>query len=184
MATSLSHAYKDTHIQLDHIIPLDFGSVQDLPESHVWTQANEDPLDFGSASEPHVWTQAGEDRDHRSTCQPARMEVVPPVIDLQAPDATGLVGEACRRWGVFQVTNHEVPRGLVEEVEGHARRLFCLPADRKVKALRSPSGATGYGVARISPFFPKSMWHEGFTIMGSAAEHAKQLWPDHYQEFW
>nr|ALR74631.1 gibberellin biosynthesis-related protein GA3ox1 [Salvia miltiorrhiza] len=158
MATSLSHAYKDTHIQLSHIIPLDFGSVRHLPDSHVWSAAHE---------------------------APARAEgAAPPVIDLQAPDAAGLVGEACRGWGVFQVTNHEVPGALVEEVEGHARRLFGLPAERKARALRTPSGATGYGVARISPFFPKLMWHEGFTIMGgSAVEHAKQLWPHHYHHF-
>ena len=33
------------------------------------------------------------------------------------------------------------------------------------------------GSARISSFFPKLMWSEGFSIMGSPVEHASQLWP-------
>lgn len=167
MATSLSQAYTDTLLQLKHIIPLDFDSVHELPESHVWTQRD----DFSSETR---------------ACQIRVNEpfVGIPVIDLRAPNVVELVGNACQRWGMFQVTNHEVPSSLVDDVEAHARRLFGLPADRKLKALRSPSGATGYGVARISPFFSKLMWHEGFTIMGSAVDHAQQLWPHHYEEFW
>ncbi|KAG6387949.1 hypothetical protein SASPL_153145 [Salvia splendens] len=167
MTTSLSNAYKDTNIHLNNIIPLDFGSILQLPESHVWT----DDGDSGN--------------DHR-TClarQPRAEPASPPVIDLRAPDAVGLVGDACRWWGVFQVTNHEVSQDLVEVVEAHARRLFELPTYQKLKALRAQNGVTGYGVARISPFFTKLMWHEGFTIMGSAMEHAKLLWPHHYEEF-
>lgn len=163
MATSLSQAYTDTHIPTQQIIPLDFESVRELPESHIWTPADED-------------------RSHNK--REELLEAAPPVIDLGAPDVVELVGNACRKWGMFQVTNHGVPLGLVDDVEAHARRLFELPADQKLKALRSPSGATGYGVARISPFFDKLMWHEGFTIMGSAVDHAKQLWPHQYEEFW
>jgi len=73
---------------------------------------------------------------------------------------------------------------VVEEVEEEAKRLFALPADRKLKALRSATGATGYGRARISPFFPKHMWHEGFTIMGSPCDDAKKIWPNDYAPFW
>lgn len=170
MATSLSQAYT-TIIHPKHIIPLDFESVLDLPESHVWAPSPDEDRTL-DLPESHLLTQADGDTSG------------PPVIDLQAPDVEGLVGDACRRWGVFQVTNHGVPSGLVEEVEEHARQLFALPADRKRKALRSPTGVTGYGVARISPFFSKLMWHEGFTIMGSAVDHAKELWPHEYEEFW
>ncbi|KAG6402628.1 hypothetical protein SASPL_134830 [Salvia splendens] len=167
MATSISNAYEDTNIHPNNTIPLDFGSVLQLPESHVWT--DDDDSGIG-----------------RRTClarQPGAVAASPPVIDLRAPDAMWLVGDACRRWGVFQVTNHGVPHDLVEDVEEHARRLFKLPNDQKLKALRAPNGVTGYGVPRFSPFFPKLMWHEGFTIAGSAMEHAKLLWPHHYEEF-
>ncbi|KAK4420041.1 Gibberellin 3-beta-dioxygenase 1 [Sesamum alatum] len=164
MATSLSQAYRDTHLQPKHIIPLDFDTVHELPESHAWIQTDE----FSRAA-----------YQIRVNQSPATV----PVIDLRSPDVVELMGNACRRWGMFQVTNHDVPSSLVDDVVEHAQRLFSLPAELKLKALRSPSGATGYGVARISPFFSKLMWHEGFTIMGSAAEHAQQLWPHHYEEF-
>ena len=168
MTTSISNAYQATNIHLNNIIPLDFVSVLQLPESHVWTDDDD----------------SGKDRRTCLVRQPRAVAASPPVIDLQAPDAVGLVGDACRTWGVFQVTNHGVPHDLLEGVEDHVRRLFELPNDQKLKALRAPNGVTGYGVPRFSPFFPKLMWHEGFTIAGSPMEHAKLLWPHHYEEFW
>uniref|UniRef100_A0A830B023 gibberellin 3beta-dioxygenase n=1 Tax=Phtheirospermum japonicum TaxID=374723 RepID=A0A830B023_9LAMI len=157
--TSLSDAYRNTHHQPEHIIPLDFESIRDLPESHAWTESKI-VHQISSVNEQSI-----------------------PIIDLTAPNVVELVGNACHKWGTFQVTNHQVPSDLVDDVEAHVRRLFGLPTEQKLKALRAPDGATGYGVARISPFFSKLMWHEGFTIMGSAVEHAKQLWPNQYEEF-
>ncbi|GFP80326.1 gibberellin 3-beta-dioxygenase 1, partial [Phtheirospermum japonicum] len=137
---------------------LDFESIRDLPESHAWT---DETCTHDLSSESKIVHQ----------------------INLTAPNVVELVGNACHKWGTFQVTNHQVPSDLVDDVEAHVRRLFGLPTEQKLKALRAPDGATGYGVARISPFFSKLMWHEGFTIMGSAVEHAKQLWPNQYEEF-
>ncbi|KAF5934753.1 hypothetical protein HYC85_025882 [Camellia sinensis] len=57
-------------------------------------------------------------------------------------------------------------------------------AKQKLRAMRSPDGLTGYGVARIAPFFPKLMWSEGFSAVGSPEEHARQLWPHDYTTFW
>ncbi|XP_075507684.1 gibberellin 3-beta-dioxygenase 1-like [Primulina tabacum] len=164
MATTLSEVYGDTPLQLKHIVPLDFDSIHDLPDSHVWTE----PVDLLSG---------------KRICQSQMDESNVPIVDLAAPNALELVGDACRKWGMFQVMNHGVPSSSVGDAESHVRRLFALPAEQKLKALRSPGGATGYGVARISPFFSKLMWHEGFTIMGSAVEHAKVLWPQDYEEF-
>ena len=86
--------------------------------------------------------------------------------------------------GCFSVDGSWHSDKLMEEVEDKTQRLFSLPVDQKLKVLRSPGAGTGYGRAMISPFFPKHMWHEGFTIMGSAADHAKHLWPHDYEEFW
>ncbi|CAK9179216.1 unnamed protein product [Ilex paraguariensis] len=158
--STLSEAYTDTPLHLQHIIPLDFESVQTVPDSHSWPQIN----------------------DSRSAVH-SDEELSIPVIDLMAPDIVELVGEACRTWGMFQVTGHGVPSSLLEDVEAEVRRLFELPAGQKVKALRSPNGATGYGAARITPFFSKNMWHEGFTIMGSSVDHARELWPHDYIRF-
>ncbi|XP_021277593.1 gibberellin 3-beta-dioxygenase 1-like [Herrania umbratica] len=154
--TTLSEVYREHAIPLRHIVPLDFHSVRTVPDSHVWPKSD----DFSSDDQLSI-----------------------PIIDLKDPLAVKLAGHACETWGAFQVINHGIPSNLVEEVESEARRLFSLPAQQKMKALREPAGATGYGLARISPFFPKYMWHEGFTIMGSPVDHARALWPNDNARF-
>ncbi|GFQ02982.1 gibberellin 3-beta-dioxygenase 1 [Phtheirospermum japonicum] len=62
-------------------------------------------------------------------------------------------------------------------------RAVFAPPHQKLQAARQPGDVSGYGLARISSFFPKLMWSEGFTIAGSPIEHARLLWPDDYQTF-
>ncbi|KAJ0724770.1 putative gibberellin 3-beta-dioxygenase [Helianthus annuus] len=138
---------------------LDLNSLQELPESHAWLALDNSPS-CGSSSPDQV-----------------------PVINLNDPNAMKLVGHACKTWGVFQVTNHGVPTNLLEEMEDAGRKLFALPIQQKLQAARAPNGVSGYGVARISSFFPKLMWSEGFTIVGSPYEYAHKLWPNYYTQF-
>ncbi|KAK4737522.1 hypothetical protein R3W88_001219 [Solanum pinnatisectum] len=160
MATSsLEEAYKENPLSLQHILPIDFQSIQEVPNSHLWPKIN-NVLTSHNDKNPNV-----------------------PIIDLLAPNVVELMGHACKTWGIFQVVNHGVSLELFDEVEYQARRLFALPAEQKVKVVRSTSGATGYGTARITPFFSKFMWHEGFTIMDSPLDHAKKLWPHDYHKF-
>lgn len=159
--STLSEAYRDHPQHLHHIIPLEFDSAQAVPESHVWPQSDE--LAF--------------------KVQPNEQLSIP-IIDFMDPNAAKLVGHACETWGTFQLTNHGLPISILKDVESEAHRFFSLPAQQKMKALRSPGGASGYGIARMSPFFNKLMWHEGFTIVDSSADHAKELWPHDYQNFW
>uniref|UniRef100_A0A3Q7EEM5 Uncharacterized protein n=1 Tax=Solanum lycopersicum TaxID=4081 RepID=A0A3Q7EEM5_SOLLC len=53
-----------------------------------------------------------------------------PIIDLLAPNVVELMGHECKTWGIFHL----------------ARRLFALPAEQKVKVLRSTNGATNHGI--------------------------------------
>ncbi|CAN1828093.1 Gibberellin 3-beta-dioxygenase 1 [Linum perenne] len=149
--TTISDAYEQFSIQSHQIIPLDFHSLHTIPESHVWPPPCDDDQVFPV-----------------------------PIIDFSGPSqiTQKLIFDACENWGVFQLTNHGIPPELLEEVGAQARRLFALPASRKLKALRSLNGVGGYGQARISQFFEKCMWYEGFTVMGSPADHAAMLWPD------
>ncbi|KAG5098447.1 hypothetical protein JHK82_048301 [Glycine max] len=134
MATTLSEAYRDHPLHLHHIIPLDFSSLRTLPDSHAWPQSED----------------GDGDDDNHGIGSPI------PIIDLMDPNAMELIGLACENWGAFQLKNHGIPLSVVEEVEEEAKRLFALPADRKLKALRSVTvPCHGYGRARISPFFPK-----------------------------
>ncbi|KAJ4952796.1 hypothetical protein NE237_029628 [Protea cynaroides] len=159
MASTLAEAYaeiyRDQPVHLQYHNHLDLGSLGEVPESHAWP-----PLD-----------------NYSSSVEPV------PVIDLTDPEAVKLVGHACRTWGVFQVTNHGISMRLLKDVESESWRLFSLPPQQKLKAARSPDGISGYGLARISSFFPKLMWSEGFTIVESPVEHARQLWPQDYSNF-
>ncbi|XP_010254241.1 PREDICTED: gibberellin 3-beta-dioxygenase 1-like [Nelumbo nucifera] len=159
MTSRLSEAFRAHPVHLHHG-DLDLESVREVPDSHAWPQLDDYPSVHSSFDVESV-----------------------PVIDLSDPNAVKLVGHACKTWGVFQVTNHGIPMRLLEDVESHGRRLFALPPQQKLKAARLPDGISGYGLARISSFFPKLMWSEGFTIVGSPIEHARQLWPQDHTRF-
>ncbi|CAN0877663.1 Gibberellin 3-beta-dioxygenase 1 [Linum grandiflorum] len=118
-------------------VPFDFDSIRTVPETHVWPPPGDGEQVFSI-----------------------------PVVDFSAPSEQSrkLIAEACEEWGMFQLTNHGIPSELLKEVEAQARRLFALPASRKLKALRSPDGVSGYGLPRISQFFEKHMWNEGDVI--------------------
>lgn len=159
MPSRISDAFKAHPLHLNHR-HLDLNSVQELPDLYAWAGVDESP--------------SGDSLITESV----------PVIDLTDPNASELVGHACKSWGVFQVTNHGIPGSLLDDIESAGRSLFSLPAQQKLKAARSPDGVAGYGLARISSFFNKLMWYEGFTIFGSPLEHARQLWPQDYTKFW
>lgn len=163
MPARLSDAFKSHPLNLQLKHP-DFSSLQELPDSYAWSQ-NDDQYPSSPGS-------FGAEQDSV------------PVIDLSDPNALKLTGHACRTWGVFQVTNHGIPSKLLDNIESAGRSLFSLPVQQKLKAARSPDGISGYGFARISSFFQKLMWSEGFTIVGSPLDHFRQLWPQDYNKFW
>ncbi|KAL3840926.1 hypothetical protein ACJIZ3_025517 [Penstemon smallii] len=150
---------------------LDLSSVTELPDTHAWT-----PQPDHECSSP---TPTPTPTPTPSKCNDESV----PIIDLNNENATELIGHACRTWGVFQIINHNISQKLLDEVELAGKRLFSLPMQQKLRAARPHDGISGYGVARISSFFPKLMWSEGFTILGSPLEHALQLWPQDYHKF-
>ncbi|CAE6184234.1 unnamed protein product [Arabidopsis arenosa] len=152
--SSVSQLFKNNPVNRDRIIPLDFTNTKTLPDSHVW-------------SKPEPETTIGHI----------------PVISLSNPEH-GLLRQACEEWGVFHITDHGVSHSLLHKVECQMKRLFSLPMHRKILAVRSPDESTGYGVVRISMFYDKLMWSEGFSVMGSSLRrHATLLWPNDHAEF-
>ncbi|KAK4274395.1 hypothetical protein QN277_017621 [Acacia crassicarpa] len=131
---------------------IDFSSTRRLPESHRWSNVCSNVVD-GSVSIP--------------------------MVDLQDPNAMETIKLACEEWGIFQLKNHGIPLSLLKEVDEEIKRFFSLPAEQKTKALRPPGGKSSYGSPYISPFFPKVMWHEGFTMTGSCYDDATQVFPEH-----
>ncbi|KAM2994029.1 gibberellin 3-beta-dioxygenase 1-like [Malus sylvestris] len=161
MHLKLSDAFKSHPVNLQLKHP-DFNSLHELPDSYAWTN-NDDHY-------PSFLTSFGADDSV-------------PVIDLSDTNALKLTGHACKTWGVFQVTNHGIQQKLLDDIESAGKSLFSLTVQQKLKAARSPDGISGYGFARISSFFKKLMWSEGFTIVGSPVDHFRQLWPQDYDKF-
>ncbi|KAE9609686.1 putative gibberellin 3-beta-dioxygenase [Lupinus albus] len=133
------------------MVPLDFKSLHTIPDSHEWNKSIvvDDP----------------------NTIEPI------PIIDLTDPNAVSLIKQACEKWGLMLIINHGVPMNIVKELELQTYELFSLPSERKACAHRSEGSLFGYGVHRVAPFFPKLLWSEGFTMLGSPLEHAAKLWP-------
>ncbi|KAJ7962925.1 Gibberellin 3-beta hydroxylase [Quillaja saponaria] len=162
MPSDLSDAFRAHPVYLHHQ-HTDFNSLQELPESYTWKQQDHE--------------------QYPSSKDSFSLQETVPVIDLMDPNAPKLVGHACKTWGVFQVINHGIPTSLLHEIEWAGKTLFSLPPQQKHRAARSPDGVSGYGVARISSFFPKLMWSEGFTVVGSPLDHFRKLWPQDYSEY-
>ncbi|XP_059642971.1 gibberellin 3-beta-dioxygenase 1-like [Cornus florida] len=159
MPSRNSDASKTNPVQL-HQNFLDLNSVTKLPDSHAWTSADYEYHPGDSCSSEML-----------------------PVIDLNDPNAPQLVCEACKTWGAFQVANHGITTQLFNDIESAASSLFSLPKEQKLKVARAPDSFSGYGMPRIASHFSKLMWYEGFTIIGSPLEHARQLWPQDYNKF-
>ncbi|KAI4354064.1 hypothetical protein L6164_002964 [Bauhinia variegata] len=151
--SSITDSYKANPMKPNLIIPLDFDNVHDVPESHRWTISTEDPV-----------------------VDPATCSL--PLVDLSDPNSTSLKRQACEKWGAFQMINHGIPLNVFEEVEIQTRRLFTLPTQQKLSALRSPDSVTGYGMPHIQTFYPKLMWTEGFQLIGYPMKDATKLWPN------
>lgn len=157
---SLDEAFKDHPVHPHDHSHLDFGSLTEVPDSHLWSPLPE------------------------ATYSPNNHSDVP-LIDLAGGYFSDDLIDACETWGMFYVKNHGVPMQLIDAVESQARRFFELPVKEKVRVARAPDGVAGYGAARISSFFSKLLWSEGFTIVGtSQVQHARQLWPQDYFQFW
>lgn len=139
--------------------PIDFSSVESLPESHKWSSNGSNEVTDGSVSIP--------------------------VVDFQDPNIKETIKFACEEWGIFLLKNHGIPLSLLNEVDNEIKRFFSLPMEQKSKVLRPPGSGAGYGAAHISPFFPKGMWYEGFTIVDSSYDYAKKVLPENdHQHFW
>uniref|UniRef100_A0A803N160 Uncharacterized protein n=1 Tax=Chenopodium quinoa TaxID=63459 RepID=A0A803N160_CHEQI len=161
----LSNADKDHLMQQRLIVPIDFSSIQRVPESHIGAQCFDD-------------SKINPDNEKSGA------SISIPIIDLEDPKALGLIFNVCETWGMFQVINHGVSKELLDQVEFQTKKLFNLPFEKKMKVLRAPGEDTGYGYPRLALFFSKQMWNEGFTIMGNSYHHhPKKLWPNSFESF-
>jgi gibberellin 3-beta-dioxygenase len=150
----------------------DFRAARRVPETHAWPGLHDHPVVDGGAPGPDAV----------------------PVVDLAGaadePRAAVVaqVARAAEQWGAFLLTGHGVPAELLARVEDRIATMFALPADDKMRAVRGPGDACGYGSPPISSFFSKCMWSEGYTFSpANLRADLRKLWPkagDDYTSFW
>lgn len=156
-----------TPSHLKNPLYFDFRAARRVPESHAWPGLDDHPVVDGAGGSP---------------------DDAVPVVDLSDPTAVAHVARAAEQWGAFLLTGHGVPVDLLARVEDRIACMFALPAADKMRAVRGPGDACGYGSPPISSFFSKSMWSEGYTFSpDSLRGDLRKLWPkagDDYASFW
>ena len=115
-----------------------------------------------------------------------------PILDMAQVDNdpqgfAQRLGDGCRAYGFFGVTNHGIPTELIEATVGSARQLFDLPVDVKntyeVKGGGGQRGYTPFGIetAKDSSHFDlKEFWHVGRE---DVPELGPNVWVDELPDF-
>ncbi|XP_020255189.1 gibberellin 20 oxidase 1-A-like [Asparagus officinalis] len=80
------------------------------------------------------------------------------------------VGEACSKHGFFQVTNHGIDKGLLEEAQRRTEEFFTMSLEEKERAKRNVGEIFGYASSLTGRFTSNLPWKETLTIPTNAAE--------------
>ncbi|KAL5772073.1 hypothetical protein ACOSQ2_011997 [Xanthoceras sorbifolium] len=67
---------------------------------------------------------------------------------------------ACREWGFFQLTNHEVSSTLIEKVKKETEEFFKLPIEEKKKYGQKGGDVEGYGNSFVVSEDQKLNWRD------------------------
>nr|Q9M547.1 RecName: Full=Flavonol synthase/flavanone 3-hydroxylase; Short=FLS [Eustoma grandiflorum]AAF64168.1 flavonol synthase [Eustoma grandiflorum] len=106
-----------------------------------------------------------------------------PVIDLSDSDEkkiVGLVSEASKEWGIFQVVNHGIPNEVIRKLQEVGKHFFELPQEEK-ELIAKPEGSQsieGYGTRLQKEVDGKKGWvdHLFHKIWPPSAINY-QFWP-------
>ncbi|XP_024525160.1 protein DMR6-LIKE OXYGENASE 2 [Selaginella moellendorffii] len=124
-------------------------------------------VDGGMGIVPDIYIQPEHQRLCKSKVCPDTQDI--PVIDLRElsnsgnrPKAIAAIGQACQKWGFFQVTNHGVPVATTEKMKEVAYEFFELPVEEKMvyHATSMSSKMTMYGTS-FNPYEDKTFdWRD------------------------
>ncbi|KAJ4827422.1 hypothetical protein Tsubulata_011069 [Turnera subulata] len=136
--------------------------------------------------------------EHRPKLEITKAEGIP-IIDLSilnspdtnsSADLEGLVkevGEACKKWGFFQIINHGVSLEKRQKIENASRKFFALPLEEKRKVRRNEEKVMGY----YDTEHTKNVrdWKEDPTLVPASFKDDEQevtkwynQWPEHPPE--
>ncbi|CAN1766528.1 Hyoscyamine 6-dioxygenase [Linum perenne] len=85
--------------------------------------------------------------DQRPGTDPAPISDEIPVVDLEAPDSTQLILEACQEFGFFQVINHGVGEELMEDGMKVFEEFFAMGEEEKAELYSDDSATKSFLVS-------------------------------------
>ncbi|CAL1354061.1 unnamed protein product [Linum trigynum] len=95
-----------------------------------------------------------------------------PVIDLQSlldPESMdselAKLQSACKDWGFFQLVNHGISSGLLEEMKAQVQEFFNLPMEEKKKLWQFPGEVEGFGQTFVVSEEQKLDWSDIFYLV-------------------
>lgn len=128
------------------------SKLHDWPEPVIRVQSLSES---GLKSIPEIYIKPARDRPSLNGEEdPTNFDVNIPIIDLAglSEDGNNLpqstldqISLACREWGFFQVVNHGVCPGFMDQVRETWRSFFHLPMGIKQAYANSPKTYEGYG---------------------------------------
>ena len=117
-----------------------------------------------------------------------------PIIDVSelqvdssaaaARPAVDSIAAACSSWGFFQITNHGIDAGLIDEVWRQTRAYFALPIETKLSILRSRDNPWGFYHNELTKNQRDKKQVFDFTREGRDPIYGQRnRWPTQPQEF-
>lgn len=123
-------------------------------------------LDASHVSRSFVWP--------KESVAETEGELEAPIVDLAGfmrgdreatLRAAELVREACTSHGFFQVINHGIDMGLIQETYEQMDAFFKLPLNRKLSIPKNPAGSMwGYSGAHAHRFSSNLPWKETLSF--------------------
>ena len=111
-------------------------------------------------------------------------ESVIPVIDyasLSEQSARFALDDACRKWGFFQLINHEIPAGESAKLLDAMGSFFSLPQSEKAKLSRTDQNPWGFFDQELTKNTPD--WKEIFDYGPEYGDTHRPVWPEQLPEF-
>ena len=89
------------------------------------------------------------DLDQHPVAPQSSVDDAVPIIDLEGlasadSVAVELIARACREWGFFQITNHGIPKALIDDVWSVTEHFFAQSMGDKETLLRTRENPWGY----------------------------------------
>ncbi|KAG0550548.1 hypothetical protein BDA96_01G347700 [Sorghum bicolor] len=97
--------------------------------------------------------------------------------ELSASEIAKL-GDACRNWGFFQLTNHGVDDEVVQRMKDSTVQFFSLPLESKAKVAVRGNGFEGFGHHYSRASSGKLDWAESMILVTQPVhDRNMEMWP-------